>query len=158
MADSAPLKQELRAAVLAALESVMKSELAVASAQFEGLRESLEGEAKSTAGDKHETGRAMVQMEMEQAAGRLARLEEMVRNWSRLQPDRIRTEAGPGAVVSTSIGRFVVGLAWGAFEVNENEVWRAISADAPLALAMRRCGEGDVLNFRGRSVEILQVV
>ena len=124
---------------------------------FEELQGSLEGESKSTAGDKHETGRAMVQMEMEQAAGRLSRVEGMVRQWHALEPARGRQEVRPGAVVTTDQGGFVMGVAWGAFDVPKAEAWRAISADAPLAQAMRAASPGSTVEFRGRIWQIISV-
>ncbi len=39
------------------------------------LRESLDSETKSSAGDKHETGRAMLQLEREKAGSQLAEIE-----------------------------------------------------------------------------------
>ena len=80
--------EPIRPLIVAALETSMKEGLEQAQAAFQELQGSLEGESKSTAGDKHETGRAMVQMEMEQAALRLSRVEGMIRQWQSLDPIR----------------------------------------------------------------------
>ena len=154
MADSASLEGWNRQDVLSALEATMSSDVDSARQQFYNLKGSLEGESKSTAGDKHETGRAMVQLEMEQAANRLSRLEGMMRDWSRLQPELGRKDVRPGALVDTSMGCFVIGVAWGAFNLREGAAWRAIGSDAPIALAMSGMEAGSVIDFRGRSVVI----
>lgn len=151
------MKMSGRGPVMAALSAAMDAELRRASDQFEALRASLEGESRSTAGDKHETGRAMVQLEMEQAVNRLARLEGMARDWERLGPEAPRAVVGPGAGVVTPDGGFVIGLAWGSFEVGPDLDWRAISSDAPLALALKGLRAGDVLDFRGKRWELLEV-
>ena len=88
-----------RGEVVAALDAAMQRENQRARDAFEALQRSLEGEAKSTAGDKHETGRAMVQLEMEQAVARMSRLESMTRQWHALDHQRaaqrpFRHEAG----------------------------------------------------------------
>jgi transcription elongation GreA/GreB family factor len=151
------MSQLSRQEVIEALEASMDAGLRRVRGAFEELQGSLEGESKSTAGDKHETGRAMVQMEMEQAAGRLSRVEGMIRQWHALEPARGRQEVRPGAVVTTDQGGFVMGVAWGAFDVPKAEAWRAISADAPLAQAMRAASPGSTVEFRGRIWQIISV-
>lgn len=151
------MNEPIRQQVVAALEASMEAGLLRARAAFEELQGSLEGESKSTAGDKHETGRAMVQMEMEQAAGRLSRVEGMMRQWHALEPGQSREQVRPGAVVNTDQGGFVIGVAWGKFVVPESDDWRAISADAPLAQAMQASGPGSTVEFRGRAWRITSV-
>lgn len=146
-----------RETVIAALALSMEEGIRSARAAFEELQGSLEGESKSTAGDKHETGRAMVQMEMEQAAARLKRVEGMVRSWKAMDPGAPRDAVRPGAVVATDHGGFVIGVAWGAFQGPDAQDWRGISSDAPLAMALRGCQAGEAVHFRGRSWNILEV-
>jgi hypothetical protein len=146
-----------RREVAEALAAAMEFGLARARTAFEELQTSLEGESKSTAGDKHETGRAMVQMEMEQAAARLSRVEGMMRQWHALEPLRGREQVRPGAIVSTDQGGFILGVAWGKFEGPGDATWRAISSDAPLAQAMQSLGPGDTVEFRGRMWHIISV-
>lgn len=146
-----------RSSIIAALEQSMQDGIRAAQAAFEELQGSLEGESKSTAGDKHETGRAMVQMEMEQAATRLQRVERMVRGWKATDPSVARNAVRPGAIVVTDQGGFVIGVAWGVFQGPDAQDWRAISSDAPLAMALHGCQAGEAVNFRGRSWQILEV-
>ena len=157
MAGDSPVMKVNRASVIAALALAMEEGIRAAQAAFEELRGSLEGESKSTAGDKHETGRAMVQMEMEQAAARLNRVEGMVRGWKAMDPNAPRDVVGPGAIVATDHGGFVIGVAWGTFQVPDATDWRGISSDAPLALALRGCQAGEAVTFRGRSWNIVEV-
>ena len=99
----------------------------------------------------------MVQMEMEQAAARLSRVEGMMRQWHALEPLRGREQVRPGAIVSTDQGGFILGVAWGKFEGPGDATWRAISSDAPLAQAMQSLGPGDTVEFRGRMWHIISV-
>ena len=149
-----PMNPMQRGDVAAALSKAINEGLETARQQFEALRSSLEGESRSTAGDKHETGRAMVQLEMEQAANRLARLEGMAREWARLGPEVERSIIGPGAVVWTPRGGFVIGTAWGSFEGPGALAWRAISSDAPLAMALKGSKAGETVDFRGQAWEV----
>ena len=55
-------------------DTVLKQEKSLLNRQ-QLLRESLESEQKSSAGDKHETGRAMVQLEQEKLGKQLHKLQ-----------------------------------------------------------------------------------
>lgn len=140
-----------RSSVVTALTDAMEAGVVRARAEFEVLRSSLEGESKSTAGDKHETGRAMVQMEMEQAALRVARMEDMVRLWRGLEPSQPRLDVRSGAIVVTDRGAFVIGVPWGPFDGPGGLEWRAISADAPLAAAWHGRQAGESVPFRDQA-------
>lgn len=143
--------------IIGALEQALEAGVDAARTELETLRGSLEGEAKSTAGDKHETGRAMVQLEMEQAGLRLARMEAMRGQWRGLEPHRSRAVVGPGAVVETDGGLFVIGVALGRFAMSDGAHGTAISSDAPLAMALRGLEPGGGTVFRGRDWRVKRV-
>ena len=147
----------MKAAILGALLRQVQEARKEALQRLASLQEALESEAKSTAGDKHETGRAMVQMEMEQAALRCSRVEGMLRQWRHLEPDQERQDIRGGAVVLTDRGGFIIGVPWGIFEGPGASEWRAISADAPLAVAWHGHRPGDTVDFRGQCWRILSV-
>ena len=142
------IRQEIEAA---------EASQAEARAAMEELSSSLGKETKSTAGDKHETGRAMVQREMEQAGERLARCEVMHAVASRLDLDRNRTSVGPGAIVVSGETRLLIGVGLGPFEVPGIGRFHAISADAPIAVALSNGRAGEQREFRGRSWGIQSV-
>ncbi|MGB0171111.1 MAG: 3-oxoacyl-ACP synthase [Flavobacteriales bacterium] len=139
-----------RSAVVAALEAALMTAMDEARAAMDELSSSLGKETKSTAGDKHETGRAMVQREMEQAGDRLARCEAMQTVASRLELDRPRTVVGPGAIVVSGDARLLIGVGLGPFEVPDVGRVQAISANAPIAVALAGGQAGERREFRGR--------
>lgn len=139
-----------RQAVVVALRTALTAAMQDARSAMEELSSSLGKETKSTAGDKHETGRAMVQREMEQAGGRLARCEAMQAVASRLDLDRARTSVGPGAIVVSGDAKLLIGVGLGPFEVPDLGRFQAISADAPIAMALSGGKAGERREFRGR--------
>ena len=48
------------------------------------IQKSLQSETKSSAGDKHETGRAMLQLEREKAGNQLAEIQKVKENISKI--------------------------------------------------------------------------
>lgn len=146
-----------RNTVIAAVEASLQSALTEGRAELEALRASLTKETKSTAGDKHETGRAMVQLDIEQAGERLARTEAMEGLFRRLELDRPRHEVGPGAWVETQLGHFFIGIPLGAVTLPEGSRLQAISADAPIAVALRGRTAGETIPFRGQDWTVVAV-
>ena len=139
-----------RETVIAAFRMALDNALAEARSAMEELSSSLGKETKSTAGDKHETGRAMVQREMEQAGERLARCEALQATAIRLDLDRARVQVGPGAIVVSGQARLLIGVGLGPFEVPGLGRFQAISADAPIAEVLAGAAEGEVREFRGQ--------
>lgn len=140
-----------REVVVAALGAALDTAMVEAQRAMEELSSSLGKETKSSAGDKHETGRAMVQREMEQAGGRLARCEALQSAFSRLDLDRPRLEVGPGAVVLSGAARLLIGVGLGPFHVPGGGRFQAISSEAPIAQALEGAVAGETREFRGTS-------
>jgi len=69
----------MKRTILNSLERKLARQLAEATARVGSLMESLEAEAKSTAGDKHETGRAMIHQEIEAVQATVDRTADHVR-------------------------------------------------------------------------------
>lgn len=112
------------------------------------LKEALGSESKSTAGDKHETGRAMIQLEQERAGNQLAQAEQLLLN---LQAINILLPAAEtvqlGSLAITNKGNFYISVGLGKIIVDD-EIYYAISPTAPIAAALlgKRVGEGAMFN------------
>jgi len=80
------------------------------------LQESLSSETKSSAGDKHETGRAMLQLEREKLGQQLLEVERMAIILSRISIS-IKTNAVVlGSWVKTSKRDYFLAISAGAYE------------------------------------------
>ena len=69
---------------------------------------------------------------------------------SRLALDRARASVGPGAIVVSGDARLLIGVGLGPFEVPGLGRFQAISADAPIAMALSGGKAGERREFRGR--------
>ena len=68
------------------------------------IQESLQSETKSSAGDKHETGRAMLQLEREKAGNQLADIQKQQELFSRVGVDTSSEVTRLGSIVTTDKG------------------------------------------------------
>jgi transcription elongation GreA/GreB family factor len=150
----------LRAAMsLPVKEKIVKALLAEFSAKADDLQneiQSLEAsrnnESKSTAGDKHEVGRAMAQTELDTMEKRLATLKEQANTIKNLPLD-LQNKVGRGSLVETSNGLYFLAVGFGKVEVGGKSYF-VISPAAPIGQAMLGKKAGDQFEFRGQNMAV----
>jgi hypothetical protein len=96
------------------------------------LKESGTNETKSTAGDKHETALAMLQIEQANKRTQLNELVQQKEVLQKLNPSVSATTILNGSLVKTNIGYFYISTSLGKINVDDVEIM-AISAQSPLA-------------------------
>ena len=111
------------------------------------IQESLTSETKSSAGDKHETGRAMLQLEREKAGRQLAEIEKLAENLSKVNPDSASIIVGLGSIVYTTQANYFIAISAGQFEVDGIKFF-AIAPNTPIGMLLMGKKVGDELNFR----------
>ena len=113
-------------------------------------QEALSSETKSSAGDKHETGRAMLQLEMEKAGQQLASIQQMKETLARVDITKsslIRL----GSLVETNLGTYFISISAGQLAVAGNNFF-AISVSSPLGQLLLGKKEGDRLLFNEKEI------
>lgn len=119
-------------------------------------QESANSETKSSAGDKYETGRAMAQEERNRNAVQLQQALQLQGELARINPDLLCDAVRPGALVTTSMGQFFIGISAGKLSV-EGQDYFAVSAAAPVAAALSGKRTGEEVLFNGKKVTITHV-
>ena len=121
------------------------------------LQNSLQSETKSSAGDKHETGRAMLQLEREKAGNQLAEIEKQKHILKKINADSTHQKVTLGAVVKTTGANYFIAISAGKIEV-ENSAYFAISAATPIAQLLLSKSVGDTIWFRETEFKILEIL
>ena len=125
-------------------------------AQMTEIKQALHSETKSSAGDKHETGRAMMQLEREKLGQQLAEAEKMNLLLSKV-PTTINTQViCLGSVVKTKENLFYLGISAGPYSLSTATVY-CISVATPIGQLLLGKQKGDMLVFNGKSLEILEI-
>jgi transcription elongation GreA/GreB family factor len=125
--------------------------------QIADLQNSLLSETKSSAGDKHETGRAMVQLEREKAGHQLAEINKLRTVLSQLQIDKTSSHVILGSVVFTSKANYFISVSLGALEV-DGQTFYAISPKTPIGQLLMGKIVKDEVSFNGNAFVIEEVV
>jgi len=124
--------------------------------QSDELQESLGSETKSSAGDKHETGRAMVQLEQEKLGQQLQELDATRSILNKINIDKPSNKIRLGSLVKTSMANYFIAISAGAFKHNKGVVY-CISANAPIARLLLGKERGENFVFNGDEQSILEV-
>ncbi|RUA10708.1 MAG: 3-oxoacyl-ACP synthase, partial [Flavobacteriia bacterium] len=94
-------------------------------------KKALESETKSSAGDKHEIGRAVLQLEMEKASQQITAVKKMLETLKRISVNNIQNTVASGSVVRTSGFDFYISVSLGEIVVDRSKYY-AISARSPI--------------------------
>lgn len=121
------------------------------------IQESLNSETKSSAGDKHETGRAMLQLEREKAGHQLSEIEKLEVNLSKINTHTNPEIIGLGSVVITSQANYFVAISAGQIKA-KNQLFYAISPNTPMAMLLIGKRVGDQVVFREQIIKIVNVL
>jgi hypothetical protein len=113
-------------------------------------------DTKSSAGDKYETGREMMQQETDR---NMAQLNEA--NKLRVALNAIRTTHGAntadaGSLVKTNNGNFYMAISAGTLSVNGISYF-AVSPSSPIGLKLKGLKNGDAFTLNGKNYQILSV-
>ena len=124
---------------------------------IEEVQESLLSETKSTAGDKHETGRAMLQLEREKAGNQLAEIQKLQETLAKIDISKRHEKIGLGSVVFTSNANYFIAISAGKF-VLKDQTFYAISQQSPIGQMLISKQVGDIVDFRNQNFKIEQII
>jgi transcription elongation GreA/GreB family factor len=114
-------------------------------------------DAKSSAGDKHETGVAMAQLEQEKLRYQIHEFQKMQDIVQKINPSKTNSKINLGSLVETDKGWFYISVGLGSLTFKEQLVF-AINPEAPVGKALIAKEKGDSIHFNGVESEIIQVL
>lgn len=147
------IKERLHEACLNKVEQRIND----AKASMEAVQEAANEETKSSAGDKYETGRAMMQQEQDKAASQLMEALKLKKVLDQLKPGKEHHQVQAGSLAITDQGNFYISASIGQLSL-EGVAYMVISPVSPLAQQMAGLQAGEELNFNGRKFKVQQVV
>lgn len=117
-------------------------------------KESRDNDTKSSAGDKFETGRAMMQQEMDKLEQQLHQLQQQIFQLSTLNTESKQAQVGFGSLVTTENNSFFLAIPFGKINVHNQNYW-VISTASPVGKTMLGKKAGDSFDFQGRVSQII---
>jgi hypothetical protein len=117
-------------------------------------QESGNDETKSTTGDKHETGKAMMQLEQEKIGIQLNEMQKLSKVMDGIPTALSKEKIKPGNVIITDQGNFYISIAAGKISLND-KVYFAISAVSPLGAMFMKANVGGEISMQGKTYRVL---
>lgn len=149
-------KYEIKETLLDEVEGLIYQKIAVFQKMMDDAQESANNETKSSAGDKFETGRAMMHLERDKNAKQLSEARKLELFLSQIKADKMFDRVAFGSVVQTDFGNYFISIAAGRIVVDEKKYF-AISPQAPLAKELMQKEKGDTISFNDKPIKILDV-
>lgn len=119
----------------------------------QSAKESRDNDTKSSAGDKYETGREMMQMEINKNEAQLAKYKLNLHEIENLKKIEVNDKVAYGSLVITNKGMYYFGLALGKMLVSGNTIY-ALSLASPIGKAFNFKVKGDGFTFNSIQYKI----
>jgi transcription elongation GreA/GreB family factor len=123
----------------------------------QGIKEAQQAskdDTKSSAGDKYETGRAMMQQETDRNMAQLNEANKLKVALNTISTSSSADSVEPGSVVITNNGSFYIAISAGTLSV-KGETYFAISPASPIGMKMKGKKAGDEFSLNGKNYEII---
>jgi transcription elongation GreA/GreB family factor len=120
------------------------------------VTESSNSESKSSAGDKHETSKAMMQLEIEKLGTQLKEAELQLAEFEKINFQKTFQSVEQGCLVETNKGYFLIASSIGKIAVDDKSVF-VISNKSPFAIALSGKQQGESISFNGVTYSIISV-
>ena len=120
---------------------------------IQDARESANDDTKSSAGDKFETGREMMQQEIDRNRKQLEEAKKMKIALEQIENYQASEIVQSGSLVITNFGKFYISISRGQIQVDGTNYF-AISPVSPIGLLLIRQKIGHEFQFNGKTIII----
>ena len=147
------LKKEL-------LEQVFKQiddKISILQSEFKVYKDSAENETKSTAGDKHDTSKSMMQLEQEKMG---AQLSDLLNQKSVLLNITVKTKQksiGLGSLVYTNNGNFFLSIFSKQIILNSVNYF-PVSIQSPIGKELLKSKKGSTITINAKQYTVIDIV
>lgn len=124
--------------------------------ELQELQISMASETKSSAGDKYETAREMINQEKNKILAQLSEIAKQENFLSQINPSENYKAIRIGSIVSTSKTVYFISISLGEI-ANNGFPFMAISPASPIGQLLLNKQAGDSIEWRGKSENILSV-
>lgn len=145
-------KQKIYSACL----EILERKIANLRESFQSLSEAVSNETKSSAGDKHETSRAMMQLEQEKIGKQISEALTLKKELLEIDVNQSYHGINRGSLVKTDRGFLFVGPGLGKVSVNDETII-TVSVQSPLGMKLIGKEKGDIVEMNGAKYFIEEV-
>ena len=119
--------------------------------------EARNNDTKSSAGDKYETGREMLQIEIQKNEFQLSKTLKTLKELSSINLSKTSNIVEYGSLVLTNNGNYFISIAYGKIEI-ENNIFYSISLASPIGKLLLNKKAGEHFTFQEKEYTLLDIV
>ncbi|MFN3917841.1 MAG: transcription elongation factor [Flavobacteriales bacterium] len=124
--------------------------------EIDSAKASRNSESKSSAGDKYETGREMIQVEINKQELQLSKTKQLLYELSSINSSEKHSVVSFGSLIKTDSDYYFISIPYGKIEIN-GRICYAVSMASPLAKNLIGRMPFDEFTFNGEIVKIVHV-
>jgi len=135
---------------------IVNEKIEVASNAIQSATDARDNESKSSAGDKYETGREMMQIEIDKSTVQLNHAKHLKDELSRIIVSKMLKKATFGSLIVTNQETYFLSIGIGKLMVNEEHIY-VISIDSPLGKSFLNKRVGEHVVFQAKELIIQEI-
>ena len=147
------IKEKLHQKIL----NILDKKIEVAKRAIEAAKESRDNETKCSSGDKYETGRTMMNFELEKSRVLLNKTLNTKNELLQIDLHKKNDKVTLGSVVTTNNGSYFIAIGIGKIEV-ENKIVYSISLSSPIGKLLNNKKVDDEFQFQGKEITVLEII
>lgn len=136
---------------------IIKQRIDNAKQALDEIQEATENETKSSAGDKYETSREMMQQETDRNMQMLNEAKKQLVTLNSISTANGHSVADTGSLVKTDKGNFYLSVSAGTLNVGSDKYF-AVSVQSPVGVKLKGRKTGEHFELNGARYEVLDVV
>ncbi len=146
-----------RGKVIDTLSRAISERICELNAELAQLREGIASDTKNTSGDKHETSRAMNQLEQERLGNQLNQAEEMLLSIKRIAGLTKNDIVQNGSLIKMNNSWYLLATAFGKLNIDSQFVF-VLSQASPIGQQVIGKKTGDKIQFNGKEMQIEEIL
>ncbi|MBG16570.1 MAG: 3-oxoacyl-ACP synthase [Crocinitomicaceae bacterium] len=148
--------KEIKSKIIFHLTTLIERKIKTIQQSMNIALESRNEATKSSAGDKHETSRALIQTEIDNYAQQLNKALIQKNNLKQIPQISDPQKVELGSLVMTNEGTYFIGIGWGKLSI-EGENYFCISLASPIGKSLMNQENGNNITFSNRKITIIEI-
>ncbi len=140
-----------------ALFNTLDERIALSKKAISQIQESKKNDNKSSMGDKYETGREVMQAELNKHETQISQAYLLKKQLDLIKLNKTYTQVEFGSLIITKDTNYFISIGLGEVIIKE-ESYLAISIGSPIGQVMKHKKVGDSIQFREKNIIIKEII
>jgi transcription elongation GreA/GreB family factor len=151
------MSKEIKSRLLTHCIDFIEEKRQTLQSEYKIYQDSAANETKSTAGDKHDTSKSMMQLEQEKLGQQLNILLQQKKTLENIDINRVCHQVEFGCVLETDSGNFFLAISVREIRLDD-QLYIPISIQSPLAKALMNKTVNDMVIFNNKAYKIISII